>query len=188
MQNPDGQLPEPNAADRDRLSVQQRVLAVLLGCASACLVVSVLARCEPQHVTELFGGAGGKEQLAECGTSSVTGVDVAMSANMVAGIRVVCGDKTLPPLGVMAGPVTPLRCPQGWAAVGIWGAVASFVDAFSLSCAPVASFQGPIQHLQLAGGQGGWGFHARCQSGPLTGLRARTGMVVDAVGMTCKSL
>lgn len=199
MQNPDGPSPEPPTSGHEQGSVLTRLAAVAIGVLIAGTVVSVLARSSAEHVTELFGGAGGKPQTVSCGWKLMVGANVAVSSGIVAGIQPMCrgnarikhneapAEDELSPqaLGVMSGPITSLRCPQGWSVVGIWGAVASFVDGFSLTCAPTEDVRGPIRHLELAGGHGGWGFHTRCEDDFVVGLRARTGLVVDAVGMLC---
>lgn len=187
MQNPDGAAPGPLASDEQRLSLGARVSFAVAGSALACVVVAALAQAEPRHVTQLFGGAGGKPQGAYCKQGQrVIGVDVATAMNAAAGVRVICADGSqLAPLGQMLGPVTELRCPSGWSVIGLWGAVGSYVDAISVSCAPNDDARGPIRHLALAGANGGWGFHARCAHGHADGFDARTGAVVDAIGLHC---
>jgi hypothetical protein len=57
------------------------------------------------------------------------------------------------------------------------------------SMVPLSSTMLPPQYLPIYGGNGGTSFTRSCGSGKvLTGLRWRDGMVVDAIGLLCRSV
>lgn len=181
--------PSSNERERDhkkttRATTLQRVAAVALGGALASVLMAAAAVRTYPPVTTLFGGAGGSEAAIGCPLGRIVGADVTSHGAVVSGIRLVCEKpaRDSGQLGSMTGAKTELRCPPGSYAIGIWGAVGGLVDAFSLSCA--ATPTGPVRHLEPAGGPGGFGFHARCE-GFLAGLRARHGVLVDAIGPSC---
>jgi hypothetical protein len=96
--------------------------------------------------------------------------------------------------GLSSCPMTPLSCPDGHVAVGLYGASSAVVDRAGLLCAPIQLPSGDLGVAQRSGlrragtlgGESGEPYELLCpDDSVLLGVEARSDGVITALGVRC---
>ena len=150
----------------------------------------------PDRIVREAGGDGGAPGDLGCGPdATLVGVEVAQGGRTIAAARALCETPGRPDpepgpwLGAAPdrGATQVSRCRAGDRVVGLHGRAGALIDALGVLCAPVDAASAVPDAGPVRGGRGGAAFRLVCPDGYVaTGLTARSGDAVDAVGLVCR--
>ncbi|MCB9736203.1 MAG: hypothetical protein H6745_26755 [Deltaproteobacteria bacterium] len=156
----------------------------------------------PATITRVAGGYGGGDGPLGCRAElgATVGLELQLSADhVVAAVRPVClpaggagpttgGWRGRPDASEGATPLIRSECPAGDVVVGLTGRAGALVDALAVVCgrAGGASPGDGLTRGAMRGGTGGEPFTLACPAPyRLADLTARSGDLIDAVGLRC---
>jgi hypothetical protein len=171
------------------------------------VVVLGLAAASPASATVVSsgqsGGGGGTAFTQTCPDGGVLNGIRGRAAGLIDAVGAICvrldalrdafSESTPATTGGSGGTAFELRCPQGWAVVGIKGRAASLVDRLQLVCAPMVA-GGTAQVVNettdpfKVGGNGGSSFTRHCSGvTPARGINGGAASFVDRIGLGCEN-